>query len=48
LRRPPVDRGDCAGEFFTAEHGEGVAVMRTRKRALNPDNILNPGKVVRL
>ena len=35
-------------EFLNAEHGEGVAVMRTLKRALDPENILNPGKVVRL
>jgi D-lactate dehydrogenase (cytochrome) len=35
-------------DFLVAEHGEGVAVMRTIKRALDPDNILNPGKIVRI
>jgi D-lactate dehydrogenase (cytochrome) len=35
-------------DFLTAEHGEGVALMRVLKQALDPDNILNPGKVVRM
>lgn len=30
-----------------AEHGEGVSVMRALKHALDPDNLLNPGKVLK-
>jgi D-lactate dehydrogenase (cytochrome) len=49
--------GTCTGEhgvgygkidFLTAEHGEGVALMRLLKQAFDPHNILNPGKVVRV
>ncbi len=49
--------GTCTGEhgvglhkidFLVQEHGEGaIDVMRTLKHALDPSNILNPGKVVR-
>ena len=35
-------------EFLIAEHGEAVSVMRTIKKALDPDGILNPGKIVRI
>src|SRR6516225_3049140 len=33
-------------QFMTAEHGGAVDVMRAIKKALDPDNILNPGKIV--
>ena len=48
--------GTCSGEhgvgygkmkFLAAEHGEnGVELMRSIKRALDPENRMNPGKVV--
>ncbi|MCI0430599.1 MAG: FAD-binding protein [Rhodospirillales bacterium] len=35
-------------DFLTAEHGEAVAIMRQIKQALDPMNLMNPGKVVRV
>ncbi|MGO4285654.1 FAD-linked oxidase C-terminal domain-containing protein, partial [Bosea sp. TAB14] len=56
VKRALAMGGTCTGEhgvgqkkikYLEQEHGpEAVAVMRTIKRALDPQNILNPGKIV--
>lgn len=35
-------------DYMQAEHGEGWAIMGDIKRSLDPNNILNPGKLVRV
>ena len=49
--------GTCTGEhgvgfgkmkYLETEHGNALEVMRTIKRALDPENRMNPGKVVEL
>jgi D-lactate dehydrogenase (cytochrome) len=57
VRRALQMSGTCTGEhgigigkmkYLADEHGNAVEVMRIIKKALDPDNRLNPGKVVDL
>jgi D-lactate dehydrogenase (cytochrome) len=47
--------GTCTGEhgvgqgkmkYLSAEHGEALTVMRSIKQALDPQDLMNPGKIV--
>ena len=54
-RRAIEMEGTCTGEhgvgqgkmkYLEEELGVGLEVMRTIKRAIDPDGIMNPGKIV--
>ena len=53
VRRALAMGGTCTGEhgvgygkidYLEAEHPEGVVLMRKLKRALDPENLMNPGR----
>ena len=57
VHRPLSLDGTCTGEhgigcgkidFLIAEHGEAVSVMHAIKKAIDPDNMMNPGKVLQV
>ena len=57
VRRALDMEGTCTGEhgvgwgkknWLIAEHGEAIELMKTIKRTFDPDNLMNPGKLVPL
>ena len=55
VNRALVMDGTCTGEhgvglgkqkYMRAEHGDAIEVMRAVKAAIDPDNIMNPGKML--
>ena len=55
VERALAMEGTCTGEhgvgqgkmkYLTAEHGPALGVMRSLKHALDPDDLMNPGKIV--
>jgi D-lactate dehydrogenase (cytochrome) len=55
VQRALAAGGTCSGEhgvgygklhFLDGEHGAALALMRTIKQALDPHNLMNPGKIV--